>query len=133
MSKQFLIATFICLIAPLVTFADDWPTRVFAPYMYLGSGDNFKLTACDDATGQKFYTLAFIIANHDKNPAWDGRTEMLKNLYGDEIAAIRARGGDVIVSFGGAGGTELALAEPDVSKLTTKYQSVIDQYKLTWL
>ena len=45
-----------------LTAAADWPSRVFAPYMYLGAGDNFKLTACDDACGQKFFTLAFIIA-----------------------------------------------------------------------
>src|SRR5437667_404464 len=24
--------------------ADGWPAKVFAPYMYIGSGDNFKLT-----------------------------------------------------------------------------------------
>jgi len=116
-----------------ISAAADWPARVFAPYMYLGSGDNFKLTQCDDACGQKFYTLAFIISDKQKNPAWDGRSEMMKNLYADQIAAIRSRGGNVIVSFGGAGGTELALAEPDVVALTAKYQSVIDQYKLTWL
>ncbi len=133
LTRTFLAALFILASLASLVSAADWPARVFAPYMYLGSGDNFKLTACDDATGQKFYTLAFIIADNEKNPAWDGRTEMMKNLYGDEIAAIRSRGGNVIVSFGGAGGTELALAEPDVTALTAKYQSVIDQYKLTWL
>jgi Glycosyl hydrolases family 18 len=135
-SKQFvLFVAALISLSSVTSFvsAADWPARVFAPYMYLGSGDNFKLTDCDDASGQKFYTLAFIIADKEKNPAWDGRTEMMKNLYGDQIDAIRSRGGNVIVSFGGAGGTELALAEPDVVALTAKYQSVIDQYKLTWL
>ena len=51
--------------------------------MYIGSGDNFKLTDCDDACGLKHYTLAFIIALQDgrgkdakylKEPSWDGRT-----------------------------------------------------------
>ena len=51
----------LCLFV-LSTARADWPARVFAPYMYLGAGDDFKLTDCDDATGQKHYTLAFIIA-----------------------------------------------------------------------
>src|ERR1700691_4300083 len=43
----------------------DWPAKVFAPYMYIGAGDNFKLTDCDDQCGLKFYTFAFIIARQD--------------------------------------------------------------------
>jgi chitinase len=101
--------------------------------MYLGAGDRFKLTDCDDACSQKYFTLAFIIADKQHNPAWDGRTPMEKNLYADQIAAIRTRGGDVIVSFGGEGGSELALVETDAAALESKYQAVIDQYQFTWL
>jgi len=91
--------------------APAWPDRVFAPYMYLGSGDNFKLTDCDDACGLKHYTLAFIIARQEgrgkdakylKEPSWYGRIPVEENFYHDQIDAIRKRGGDVIVSFGGA-------------------------------
>jgi hypothetical protein len=123
----------LLMISTTLAAAADWPARVFAPYMYLGAGDHFKLTDCDDACGQKFFTLAFIIADKQNNPAWDGRTPIEKNLYADQIAAIRARGGDVIVSFGGEGGKELALVENDAAALESKYQSVIDRYKLTWL
>src|SRR4029077_15134169 len=75
----------------------EWPARVFAPYMYIGQGDNFKLTDCDDACGLKHYTLAFIIANQEgeknnikyfKEPAWDGRLP-LDDLCKDQIDAIR--------------------------------------------
>jgi chitinase len=110
-----------------------WPEKVFAPYMYVGVGDHFKLTDCDDACGQKFYTLAFIIADPSNNPAWDGRTALAKNLYTNQIASIRARGGDVIVSFGGEGGQEIALVETNVAGLQAKYQAVIDRYQFTWL
>lgn len=123
----------LLILSTTLTAAADWPARVFAPYMYLGAGDNFKLTTCDDACGQKFFTLAFIIADKQNNPAWDGRTLMEKNLYADQIAAIRTRGGDVIVSFGGEAGKELALVENDAAALEAKYQSVIDRYKFTWL
>ncbi len=92
------------LIASIATAASaPWPARVFAPYMYIGAGDNFKITQCDDACGQKFYILAFIIADKAGNPAWDGRFPMEENRYANQINAIRSRRGDVIISFGGAG------------------------------
>ena len=112
---------------------NHWPVRVFAPYMYVGSGDNFKLTDCDDACGQKFYTLAFIIADRSNNPAWDGRIPMDQNFYAAQIAAIRARGGDVIASFGGESGKDIAIVETNPATLETKYQSVMDRYHFTWL
>jgi len=58
---------------------------------------------------------------------------MDQNFYADQINAIRARGGDVIVSFGGEAGTEMALADKDAASLEADYQSIIDRYKLTWL
>lgn len=131
--KSFISIALI-LSAMLMASAGDWPARVFAPYMYIGAGDHFQLTHCDDICGQKFYTIAFIIAGRDgKQPAWDGRWPMERNLYADQINAIRSRGGGVIVSFGGAAGTEIAIAETNVAALEAEYQSVIDRYKLTWL
>jgi len=41
---------------------------------------------------------------------------------------VRAAGADVIVSFGGAFGTELAQACGDVASLQAAYQAVIDRY-----
>jgi chitinase len=101
--------------------------------MYIGAGDNFKITRCADFCGQKFYTIAFIIADKHRNPAWDGRFPVGGDLYADQISSIRERGGEVIVSFGGADGTELAIAETNAVRLEAKYQSVIDQYKFSWL
>jgi hypothetical protein len=120
----------------------DWPAKVFAPYMYIGAGDDFKLTDCDDQCGLKFYTLAFIIARQDgngknatyqKEPSWDGRIPIEQNLYHDQIDAIRKRGGDVIMSFGGEAGKEMANVIDDTNQLEAAYQKVIDQYKFTWL
>jgi hypothetical protein len=120
----------------------EWPARIFAPYMYIGQGDNFKLTDCDDACGLKHYTLAFIIALQDgrgkdakylQEPSWAGRTPIGENLCHDQIEAIRKRGGDVIMSFGGEGGKEMANVIDDPVALAAAYQKVIDQYKFTWL
>jgi hypothetical protein len=120
----------------------EWPAHVFAPYMYIGAGDNFKLTECNDACGLKYYTLAFIIAKQDgrgkdvqylKEPSWYGRVAMGDNLYREQIDAIRKSGGDVIMSFGGEGGKEMANVIDDANELEAAYQKVIDQYKFTWL
>ncbi len=110
--------------------------------MYLGAGDNFRLTDCDDACGLRHYTLAFIIARQEgrgkeakyfNEPAWDGQTPMDQNLYREQIKAIRQRGGDVIVSFGGEGGRELAIVVEDPAALQAAYQAIIDRYQFTWL
>src|SRR5580698_2941402 len=128
-----LITILFVLFSVVKMSAAGWPARVFAPYMYIGSGDNFKLTECDDACGQKFYTIAFIIGDKQGNPAWDGRWPMEQDLYADQINQIRSRGGDVIVSFGGEAGTEIAISETNTAALEAKYQAIIDRYKLTWL
>ena len=135
--RERLLKLFVTAVlqigSALSVAAAVWPARVFAPYMYIGADDNFQITKCDEACGQKFYTLAFIIADRDGRPAWDGRFPMDKNLYAAQINAIRHRGGDVIVSFGGAAGTEIAIAETNTAVLEEKYQSMIDQYQFTWL
>lgn len=134
MKYKFLPLTTIVFLALLANSARaGWPEKLFVPYMYVGIGDNFKLTDGDDACGQKFYTLAFIISDQSNNPAWDGRIPLAENFYASQIAAIRARGGDVIMSFGGEGGKEIALVETDAPALQAKYQSVIDRYHFTWL
>ena len=117
----------------LTATAAIWPAKVFAPYMYIGADDNFQITSCDEACGQKFYTIAFIIADAHGRPAWDGRFAMEKNLYATQIEAIRKRGGDVIVSFGGGAGPEIAISETNTAVLEGNYQSIIDRYQFTWL
>lgn len=140
--KKLLVASVLVLMSLAVQARADWPARVFAPYMYVGFGDDFKLTACDDAQGLKYYTLAFIIARQEGHgndrkyfaePMWDGRVPMGKDFYKDQIDAIRQRGGDVIVSFGGEAGRELAIVEEDPAKLLAMYQSIVDRYQFTWL
>jgi hypothetical protein len=129
--KLISLAFFLGLA--LESLGADWPARLFAPYMYIGADDNFQITDCDDACGQKFYTIAFIIADRQNNPAWDGRFALEKNLYVNQIKTIRNRGGNVIVSFGGGAGKEIALVESNTAALENKYQSVIDRYHFTWL
>ena len=140
MPKKHLLL--LALAAGILNTHAAWPAKVFAPYMYVGAGDHFALTNCDDQCGLKFYTLAFIIAKQDGSgkdaiyhpePSWDGRIAIADNFYHDQIDAIRQRGGDVIMSFGGEAGKEMANIIDDPAKLEAAYQQVIDQYKFTWL
>jgi hypothetical protein len=124
----------VALGAPDAAKPPAWPAKVFAPYAYIPK--NFiAITNCLAETGQKFYTLAFIISDPEGFPAWDGSKELRvdSNYYADQIDALRARGGDILISFGGEAGTEIAINTTDEQKLQEKYQSVIDQYHLTWM
>jgi chitodextrinase len=111
-----------------------WPDEVFAPYVDVNHYPAFSLVDMYNQTGQKYFTLAFIISQMEEcTPAWGGAIPLEDDHYVDEINSIRNVGGDVIVSFGGANGTTLAQACDDVSSLQAVYQSVIDKYNLTWI
>jgi len=101
--------------------------------MYVGSGDHFDLASCARTCGQKHFTLAFIIAGKDGQPAWDGTTPVRTGAHADQIEALRALGGDVIVSFGGEAGKEMALTIGDPAALAAAYRSIVDRYRFTWL
>lgn len=47
------------------------------------------------------------------------------------VVRLRERGGDAVVSFGGALNSELAVACTDVDRLVDAYQAVVDRYTLT--
>src|SRR5262249_18828288 len=49
----------------------------------------------------------------------------------NQVNKLRAKGGDVMISFGGEGGTELGQAIQDVNQLQQAYQQVINEYALT--
>lgn len=112
--------------------AGNFPARFSAPYV--PEWENQDLVALANATGHKFYTLAFIINGSGTcNPTWNGDDSITGGNQGKYINALRAIGGDVIVSFGGEGGTEIGRSCTSVSSLQAAYQKVIDQYKLTWV
>jgi hypothetical protein len=130
MKKRFSI-----LIGILITISSfaSLPSKVYAPYVDVMLWPTFSLMSCYNATGQKYYTLAFITANGSAQPAWGGVTPMSDNFMLDQIQQLRAVGGDVIVSFGGANGTPIDASITNVNSLVSAYQSVINQYGLTWI
>jgi chitinase len=88
-------------------------------------------SALAHAAGLKFLTFAFIEAASSTNctAAWGGLGPVSSDgtLTG-YVSNIRTAGGDVIFSFGGASGFELADVCTSVSKLQAQYQKVIDKY-----
>jgi hypothetical protein len=81
--------------------AGNFPARVSRPTCRSGTTPTWS--TCPNGTGNKFWTLAFIINGGGTcNPKWNGDTTLTGNNYGTYINNLRGIGGDVIVSFGGA-------------------------------
>lgn len=103
----------------------------FAPYVDTSLYPKFDLVASSKASGVKEYNLAFITSGGDCSPKWGGVTDLGSDEVAAQIGDLRAAGGDVRVSFGGASGTELAQACSSAGDLAKAYQKVVDQFKLT--
>jgi chitinase len=110
-----------------------FPTRYAAPYIDTSIAPTSLMSDVQTAVGQKYFSLAFVIdANGGGCHAmWNGDTSVTNGFWSTQINNLRASGGDVLVSFGGAAGKELGLDCSTVSALQTQYQSVIDAYNLT--
>ena len=103
----------------------------FAPYVDTSLYPAFDLIAHSNATGVKNYNLGFITDGGGCTPKWGGVTDLASDAVAAQIGSLRAKGGDVRVSFGGASGQELGLTCSSADALATAYGKVVDQYKLT--
>jgi len=106
-------------------------TAGFAPYVDTSLYPAFDLVASATATGVKDYNLAFITDGGSCTPKWGGVTDLASDGVASQIGALRAKGGDVRVSFGGASGSELATTCSSADALATAYGKVVDAYNLT--
>ncbi|HEY9439576.1 MAG TPA: cellulose binding domain-containing protein [Streptomyces sp.] len=103
----------------------------FAPYIDTSLFPAYDLLDTTAKTGVKEFNLAFITAGGNCTPKWGGVSGLNDDKVASQIGALRAKGGDVRVSFGGASGAELALSCTSESQLASAYGQVIDTYKLT--
>jgi hypothetical protein len=119
-----------------------WPTKLFAPYVDFTAWPPYDIVGEDTNTGLHYLTLAFIVADTSQNattaspaniPAWGGYTaySVASSYRLSDINTFRASGGDVVISFGGASGTELAGYVTDTNRLRAAYQFVINTYSAT--
>src|SRR3954463_2591618 len=81
-------------------------------------------------SGANGYSLAFILGR-GCSPSWFGIFELNTaegDAIGQRIQELRAAGGDVIISFGGAAAPELANSCTDVNQLRAAYLAVVNKY-----
>ncbi|WP_167153047.1 cellulose binding domain-containing protein [Streptomyces sp. MBT27] len=103
----------------------------FAPFVDTSLYPTYDLAGTADKTGVKQFNLAFVTSGGGCNPLWGGVTDLPGDKVASQIGALRAKGGDVRVSFGGASGSELGLVCKSADELAAAYGKVIDAYKLT--
>jgi hypothetical protein len=108
--------------------------RIFAPYVYMGAG-NDDLPAISQASGIKHFILAFIVSKPRTCRAiWaEGMPVATESDVAAKITALRSAGGDVAIALGGQGAVDLAQSCNDPAELQTQYQAVIDKYGVRWL
>lgn len=95
-----------------------------APYVDMSNNQEPMLYSAAKA-GMKSYTAAFVIGS-GCTPIWGDTLPVTNDPAMDgDIATAKADGATPIVSFGGAGGSELAMTCTTVSGLQAAYQSVI--------
>ncbi len=109
------------------------PSQYFAPYTDITLDHGFVQMAQN--TGTKFFSLGFVVDNTNGScqATWAGSTSVTGNFMKSDISGLRAEGGDVIPSFGGAANNELALDCTSASALQAQYQAVINNYGVTHL
>ncbi|CAM5374987.1 hypothetical protein SALBM135S_04110 [Streptomyces alboniger] len=110
--------------------AADAPAA-FAPFVDTSLAPAYDLVGTAEKTGVKEFNLAFITSGGGCEPLWGGTTGLGDDKVAAQIEALRAKGGDVRVSFGGAAGSELGLKCDSADALAEAYGKVVDAYGLT--
>ena len=113
--------------SPAAAAGGAYPAHFAAPYLQISGSDAGDMAADEAATGLKYYTLAFLIPQSGCTPEWEDDGSGV-GAFESQISALQASGGNVIISFGGADGGELAQTCTNVSSLTAAYQNVVNTY-----
>ncbi|HEV3355638.1 MAG TPA: chitinase [Pseudonocardiaceae bacterium] len=112
--------------------ATAFPTHFSAPYLQIGSGDTGDLAADLKASGDKYYTLAFLTSKSGCTLQWEDGGDAV-GAFKSQISSLQSAGGNVAASFGGAGSKELAETCTSVSSLAAAYGKIVSTYGITRL
>jgi hypothetical protein len=109
----------------------------FAPYADMAGWPAPDLGEIRTNTGASHISLGFVVQSADGGctPSWGGYVAYPATgataYQHDAVHSFQQSGGDVVVSFGGQSGTELALVCGSAGQLAAAYQGVIDAYGAT--
>ncbi|UNS96850.1 chitinase [Streptomyces tubbatahanensis] len=106
------------------------PGPEVAPYLSLGWGDPPAPGRLLRSTGVDGFTFAFVLSASGCAPRWDGVRPLTGGADERAVRAVRAAGGEPIVSFGGGAGRTLEQDCPDAAALAGAYRKVIRAYGL---
>jgi chitinase len=122
------------------SLVNNFPGHYFAPYVDMTAWPTQSLPQDTQNGGIKDYSLAFITNDESATceAAWGGavpldQLQTFLPALDSDIQTLRGQGGDVVVSFGGEAGTELADSCASESALQAQYQSIIDHYHASHL
>src|SRR5882757_1327409 len=118
--------------AAVTPAASSFPTHYAAPYLQIASSDAGDMAADMKASGNKFYTLAFLIPKGSCTAQWEDNNDAV-GAFTSQINSLKSAGGNVLISFGGASGGEPAEKCTSVSSLEAEYANVVKTYGVTRL
>ena len=120
--------------APASAATITWPAHYSAPYVDVSAYPTFNLSAAAQASGNRFYTLAFILNTGNSCTAgWGPSGSIDSGFLQSDIANLRSMGGDVAISVGGANGSEPAPSCTSASALQAQYQKIVTNYSISHL
>jgi hypothetical protein len=125
------VAMAVAATIAVPTAAQAAGTQKNAPYLFLGWGNPPTPSTVMNATGIRWFTMAFILSNGGCAPAWDGFRPLQGGVDAQAIANIRSAGGNVIPSIGGWSGNKLGPRCSSPQALANAYMQVINAYNLS--
>jgi hypothetical protein len=115
--------------------------RLFAPYIDMSLTVDEQIETIQQQSGLQAFTLAFVVATGNGcSMGWGGvggalPTDTLPNgtTIQSHVSALQGAGVQIIVSFGGANGSDISSSCTSASQLQAAYQQVINQYHVKML
>jgi hypothetical protein len=132
---RVLIALAAAAVLPLSTAAiaeaapAAFPAQYAAPYLQLSNSTVGDMVSDRNASGVNHYTLAFLTPKSGCTAQWEAGNFPV-GTFTAQIKALQQAGGDVIISFGGAAGGELAQTCTSVASLQAAYANIVKTYNV---